>query len=306
VENRWLQAFIAVAEELHFGRAATRIHMAQSPLSQTIRKLERELDATLFDRNTRRVTLTAAGVAVLPHAYKVLEELELAKQAAYASVGSVYGTVKIGFSGALNHRTLPPLTRAVRQRHPDIALKLMGRIMTAEGLEQLEKGGLDLAFVGLPLGPTELSFRLIDVEPLGAVLPIDHPLADEAVIDLADLANEGFISTPANPGSALQEAAMRACVGAGFRPRVVQEITDPYMMFALVSAGLGVALMASSVAEILPSGARFIPLTGEQSYMLHGIAWSGNNASPALRAVLDISEELLPTPDALSAMLADD
>jgi DNA-binding transcriptional LysR family regulator len=296
VESRWLQAFVAVAEELHFGRAAVRLRMAQSPLSQVIRKLEKDIGTPLFDRNTRTVALTAAGHALLPHAYRVLDELDLAKQAAVASAGSVYGTVSIGFTGALNHRTLPPLTRAVRQRYPDVTLTLLGRVMTREGVEQVESGALDLAFVGLPLEPTRLRTRLIGREPFGAVLPSDHRLAADGSIDLAELAGEGFITTPARAGSALQDAAMRACVDGGFRPRIVQEITDPYMVLTLVSAGLGVALMTEGVAGILPSGAVYLPLRGEQTYMNHGLAWSPDNPSPVLRAVLEVAEEVLPTP----------
>ena len=118
MEIRWLEAFVAVAEELHFGRAATRLRLAQSPLSQTIRKLEKDLGMALFDRNTRSVSLTPAGQALLPHAHRVFEELELGRQAVRATSGAVYGSLSIGFSGALNHLTLPPLTRAVRQRYP--------------------------------------------------------------------------------------------------------------------------------------------------------------------------------------------
>jgi DNA-binding transcriptional LysR family regulator len=296
VETRLLQAFVAVAEELHFGRAAVRLHMAQSPLSQVIRRLEKEIGTPLFDRNTRTVSLTAAGHALLPHAYRVLEELDLAKQAAVASAGAVYGSLSIGFTGALNHRTLPPLTRAVRQRYPDVTLTLMGRVMTREGVEQVESGALDLSFVGLPLEPTRLRTRLIGREPFGAVVPSDHRLAGEQQIDLAELAEDGFITTPARAGSALQDAAMRACVDAGFRPRIVQEITDPYMILTLVSAGVGVALMIESVAGILPSGAVYLPLRGEPTYMNHGLAWSPDNPSPVLRAVLEVAEEVLPTP----------
>ena len=102
MEIRWLEAFVAVAEELHFGRAATRLHMAQSPLSQTIRKLERDMGVPLFDRSTRSVDLTAAGRSLLPHAYRALEELEVARQAARASVGTVYGHLAVGFTGAIN------------------------------------------------------------------------------------------------------------------------------------------------------------------------------------------------------------
>ena len=296
MESRWLQAFVAVAEELHFGRAAERLRMAQSPLSQVIRKLEKEIGTSLFDRNTRSVSLTASGRALLPHAYRVLEELDLARQAARASTGAIYGSVSIGFTGALNHHTLPPLTRAIRERYPEIDLSLVGQVMTRDGVEQVERGQLDLAFVGLPLDQTRLRARLIGREPFGAVLPSDHPLAGEESIELRDLSGDGFITTPVTAGSALQDAGMRACVDAGFRPRIVQEITDPFMILTLVSAGVGVALMTAGVADILPSGSVLVPLKGEPTYMNHGLAWSAENRSPALRAVLEVAEEVLPTP----------
>jgi len=296
LEIRWLEAFIAVAEELHFGRAAARLRLAQSPLSQTIRRLEKELGTTLFDRSTRSVALTPAGHAFLPHARRVFEELELGRQATRATDGVVYGTVSIGFSGALNHLTLPPLTRAVRQRYPDVTLSLTGRVMTRDGVEMLERGALDIAFVGLPIDPSPVRTRLIGREPLGAALPVDHRLAGESAIDLADLAEDGFITTPVGAGSALQQLAMQACVAAGFRPRVVQEITDPYMILTLVSAGVGVALMSSGVAGIMPSGAVFVPLRGEPTYMDHALAWLEDNPSPVMRAVLEVAEEVLPTP----------
>jgi DNA-binding transcriptional LysR family regulator len=296
VEIRWLEAFIAVAEELHFSRAANRLKLAQSPLSQIIRRLERDLGTTLFDRNTRSVTLTPAGHALLPYARRVFEDLELGRQATRARDGVVYGTVSIGFSGALNHQTLPPLTRAVRQRYPDVTLSLTGRVMTRDGVEQLERGDLDLAFVGLPIDPSRVRTRLIGREPLGVVLPIDHPLADRSAVDLADLAQEEFITLPLGAGSSLAQMTAQACIDAGFRPRVAQEITDPFMILTLVSAGVGVALMTSGAAQIMPSSAVLVPLTGRQTYMSHGLAWLEDNPSPVLRAVLDLAEEVLPTP----------
>jgi DNA-binding transcriptional LysR family regulator len=296
VEIRWLQAFVAVAEELHFGRAAQRLQMAQSPLSQTVRKLEKDLEVTLFERNTRSVALTAGGHAFLPHAYHILESAETARQAVRASAGGVYGNIKIGFTGVLNHLSLPPLTRALRQRYPDVELTLVGRIMTRDAVAQLESGALDLAFVGLPVQSSAVATRLIRREPFGVVLPVDHPLADREEVELRELADEGFVTTPLSAGSSLQEVAMRACVDAGFRPRVVQEITDPYMILLLVSSGVGIALMTSGIAPIAPPGTVFVPLAGEPVYMLHGLGWSAKRVSPALKAALEVAEEILPTP----------
>jgi DNA-binding transcriptional LysR family regulator len=282
---------------LHFSKAAHRLNLAQSPLSQTIRRLERELGVTLFDRNTRSVTLTPAGQALLPYARRVFEDLELGRQATRALDGVVYGTVSIGFSGALNHQSLPPLTRAVRRRYPDVTLALTGRVMTRDGIEQLERGDLDLAFVGLPIDPSRVRTRLIAREPIGVVLPIDHPLAARSAIDLADLADEQFISLPLGAGSSLAQLTAQACIDAGFRPRIAQEITDPFMLLTLVSAGVGIALMTSGAAQIMPAAAVLVPLTGPPIHMRHALAWLEDNPSPVLRAVLRLAEEVLPTPE---------
>ncbi|GAA1196127.1 LysR family transcriptional regulator [Prauserella alba] len=297
MEIRWLEAFVAVAEELHFGRAAERLGMAQSPLSQTVRRLERELDTTLFDRSTRSVALTPAGLALLPHVRRAFGELELGTEATRATDGLVHGTVAIGFSGALNHHTLSPLTRAVRHRYPNVTMVLTGRVMTGDGVVQVERGDLDIAFVGLPIDPSPLSTRLVAREPLGAVLPVDHRLAEEKEIDLAELAAEPFVATPVSAGSALQRLTVEACSRADFRPEVVQESTDPFLILTLVSAGVGVALMASSIAAIVPPGAVYVPLRDEPTYMEHAIAWRADNPSLVLSTVLEVAEEVLPSPE---------
>ncbi len=296
MEIRWLQAFVAVAEELHFGRAAERLHMAQSPLSQTIRKLEKDVGVPLFERNTRSVALTAAGHALLPHAYRVLDGVSTARHAIRASEGGVYGHLRIGFTGVLNHLALPPLTRALRQRFPDIELTLVGRTMTGDAVTQIENGAMDLSFVGLPVDTSRVNARLIRREPYGVVVPEDHPFAGRARIDLAEMADQDFISTPADAGSALQEVAFQACLDAGFRPRVVQEITDPYMILMLVAAGVGVALMPETIAGLTPPGTVLVHLSGDPVFMNHAIAWGRGEPSAALGVALEVAEEILPTP----------
>lgn len=296
VEIRWLEAFVAVAEELHFGNAAARLRMAQSPLSQTIRKLERSLGAELFHRSTRSVELTAAGHALLPHAREVLEQLDIAAKAVKLPQGRVYGSLTLGFTGVLNHLSLPPLARAVQQTYPDIKLTLVGRVMTQDAVHQLESGSLDLAFVGLPVDSSRINARLLAREAFGVVLPAGHPLAGQASIDLAALADESFILPPLSAGSVLYEESMRACSEAGFYPKVAQEITDPYMVMMLVAAGIGVALLTEGISAMLPPGAVYVPLGGEPHYMNHGLAWSIRPGSKARDAVLALSEKVLPTP----------
>jgi DNA-binding transcriptional LysR family regulator len=296
MELRQIEAFLAVAEELHFGRAAHRLRMAQSPLSQTIRKLEKELGSDLFERNTRSVAMTTAGVAFLPHARRIIDELDLARRSAVTEPGTYYGRLSIGFSGALNHRTLPPLTRALRHRYPALDLTLTGGLLTQDALQQLRNGSLDLAFVGLPLDAGTLSTRSIALEQLGATVPVDHPLAERPAIGLAELSDDGFVTMRAAQGSTLREAIFAACAAAGFRPRVAQEVTDPYTALSLVAGGVGVSLMPASVASIMPGGTVFIPLTGAAPLLESGLAWNPAGISPALGLALAVAEEVLPTP----------
>jgi DNA-binding transcriptional LysR family regulator len=296
VELRQIEAFLAVAEELHFGRAAIRLRMAQSPLSQTIKKLEKSLGAELFERNTRAVSLTNAGLSFLPHARKILEELDLARRAATSVSGTVYGRLGIGFSGALNHKTLPPLTRALRQRYPGLELTLDGGLLTQDALNLLRTGSLDLSFIGLPVDAPSLATRRIAMEPLGATVPVDHPLAGRQTVALNELAGDGFVTMPQAQGSTLREAIFSACTAAGFRTRVVQEVSDPYTALSLVAGGVGVSLMPDSVAGIMPGGTVFIPLSGNVPQLESGIAWNPALVSPALSLALQVAEEVLPTP----------
>ncbi|MFJ6456270.1 LysR family transcriptional regulator [Paenarthrobacter sp. NPDC091669] len=296
MELRQIEAFLAVAEELHFGRAAERLRMAQSPLSQTIKKLEKGLGAPLFERNTRSVTLTPAGHSLLPHARRILDEVDLARRAVSAGTGTVYGKLAIGFSGALNHATLPPLTRALRQHYPQLDVTLQGGLLTQEALHQLGNGALDLAFIGLPIDAPSLATRRIATERLGVTLPADHPLAGQATVKVAELAGDPFITMPAAQGSTLREVTFAACAAAGFRPRISQEVSDPYTALSLVAGGVGISLMPESIEGIMPAGIVFLPLQGDDVLLFSGLAWNPGAMSPAVRAALQVAEEVLPTP----------
>ncbi|GAA1196112.1 LysR family transcriptional regulator [Prauserella alba] len=293
MEIRWIEAFLAVAEELHFGRAAQRLHLAQSPLSQTIKKLEKDVGTPLFERTTRAVTLTSAGHAFLPHARRILGEVDLAMRATSAGTDEVYGRVRLGFSGALNHLTLPPLTRALRTRHPHVALQLVDRVTTEDAVDLIEQGSLDVAFVGLP-APGELPARVITVEELGAALPTDHRLAGQERVRMSDLADEDWVLMPGQ--SALRSVILTACHAAGFRPRVAQEVKDPYVVLSLVAAGLGVSLAPTCVRPIMPADAIWMPLEDPAPELHSALVWDPDRTTAAVRALLDVAGSVLPGP----------
>ncbi len=291
-----LNAFLAVAEELHFGRAAKRLQMAQPPLSQRIRQLEKELGVQLFHRNTRSVRLTSAGETFLEPARTVLDDLDTAVRAARSAGIGEYGRVTIGFAGASSHETLPRLTRAVRAAHPGLELVMTGQTYANTALSRVADGSLDLGFVRLPVARPGVAHRVIDEEELVCALPSDHPLARRETVPLDVLAGEPFVSFPANSGSTVRDATTEACENAGFTPRIVQEAPDSYTILALVAAGVGVTLTVTSVQHIQQNGLVYRPLAGPAVRLRAALAWRADNPSAALRAVLAVAEEALPTP----------
>ncbi|WP_250004732.1 LysR family transcriptional regulator [Actinoplanes sp. M2I2] len=299
MELRYVAAFVAVAEELHFGRAARRLRMTQPPLSQMIRQLEKELGVQLFERSTRVVRLTSAGQTFLEPARRVLEDVDTAKRAAMGARAGEYGRITIGFSGASSHAALSRLSQSVRRAHSGLELCLTVRSYAGAVLEAVADGTVDLGFVRMPVGRPGLRTRVIGNDELVCALPADHPLAGKDEIDLADLAYDPFVSLPANAGSTLRDAMMRACENAGFTPKVVQEAPDSTTVLALVSAGVGVTLTVGSAEHVCQGGLVYLPLRGRAVWLQAALAWRANNPSAALRAVLTVADQALPTPSAL-------
>jgi DNA-binding transcriptional LysR family regulator len=296
MELRYLTSFVAVAEELHFGRAAKRLHMAQPPLSHQIRQLEKELGVQLFERNTRSVRLTSAGQSFLEPVRTALEDVAVATRVAKAAGRGEFGRVTVGFAGASSHESLPLLTRAVRAAHPGIELVMLGQTYANVALARVADGSLDLGFVRLPVTQPRVETRAILNEDLVCALPADHALARRKRIPLEALADQPFVSFPSNTGSSLRDATVRVCETAGFSPRVVQEAPDSYTILALVAAGVGVTITLTSCQHIQQTGLVYRPLSGVGVHLQSALAWRSDNPSAALRAVLAAAEVALPTP----------
>ena len=296
MEIRQLKLFVAVAEELHFGRAAIRLHMAQPPLSQQIKQLERELGVQLFVRTTRAVTLTSAGEALLTHSKRVLGAVTEAELAAKAGGSGKYGRVRLGFAGAATRHLLPSLAREVKARYPNIELVLQGNLYANAAQEALAHGEIDLGFVRLPFNIPGLAYRAIEEETLLCLLPADHSLARRESIAVSDLHDEAFVTFPRDSGSTLRTITNKICWDAGFNPKVVQEAPDSYTIHAMVAAGQGVSIALSSTANINQPGVSYLPLVGQLPRLQTAIAWSAENASSALAAVVEVADEIFPKP----------
>jgi DNA-binding transcriptional LysR family regulator len=296
MELRHLKAFIAVAEELHFGRAAERLHMAQPPLSQQIRQLEKSLGVQLFERSTRSVRLTSGGEALLEHALRIIDEVEDAQRAARAGGRGEYGKVTVGFAGASSRFLLPKLARAVRAAYPNLELVMIGQTYANTALTQIADRSLDLGFVRLPFQVPGLEYRPIEDETLVVVLPEDHPLAAGDDVSILDLAGEQFVSFPRDAGSTLRTITQRFCLQHGFSPRIVQEAPDSYTIHSLVAAGVGVSIGLSSTTHIQQPGVRYLPLREDSPRFQSALAWHRDNPSPALSSVIRVADQTLPRP----------
>ena len=298
MEISQITAFLAVAEELHFGRAAQRLHSAQPPLSRTIRQLEKQLGATLFERNTRNVRLTSAGEALLGPAREILDACRLAEIAVAAAGRGQVGRVRIGFAGVSSHLLIGRWAKLVRHTHPGIEFVLDSSAFASEALNKLLDGTLDIGLVRWIFTPPGIASRVILNEDFVVALPTDHPLAGRDGVRIEELATELWVTLPADPGSALRDSLQRAAHDAGFTPRIVQSAPDSMALMALVSAEVGCALTVSSVAENVNNpDVVFLPLVGGPSTLQLRIAWRADDDNAALREVLRLSEEALPTPE---------
>lgn len=296
MELRHIHAFIAVAEELHFGRAAERLRLAQPPLSQQIRQLEKELGVQLFLRTTRSVQLTDSGEAFLVHARQVFRELNEAELAAKAAGSGQYGRVRIGFAGASSRFLLPQLAQSVVQKFPHIELVLQGQLYANAAQESLIKGDIELGFVRLPFTLPGLSYRPIEEESLVCVVPTDHALSTRDSISVTELANEPFVTFPRGSGSSLRFITHRVCWDHGFVPKVVQDAPDSYTIQSLVAAGQGITLSLSSTTHIQQPGVKYIALEGKIPRFQSALAWRADNHSAAVASVISVADEILPKP----------
>lgn len=262
MELRHLRYFLAVAEHLHFGRAAEALGIRQPPLSQQIRALEEELGVPLFERSSRHVALTAAGEAFRDHARQSLAHAEAARQAARRVGRGDTGEVALGYVGSATLTLLPQILRRFRDRYPDVTLTLR-ELTTTEQARALRAGNLDVGLLRPPLADADA--EALRVEPVGAerliaALPAGHPLAHRRTLNVRDLAGQPFVLSPRELGPGLHDQILDYCRRAGFTPRVTQEAVQMQSIVALVGGGLGVSLVPASVSRLRRADVVYRPL----------------------------------------------
>jgi DNA-binding transcriptional LysR family regulator len=287
LDLRLVEYFIAVAEELHFGRAAERLHIAQPSLSHQVRRLEAQLGVTLLERNSRRVELTDAGEALVREGQRALRQAQQAIQATRAAASP---TLVVGFYGSAASKLLPDALRTVGERQPLVAVSV--RELQLGSIEELLTGRVNLAFTRLRPGQTELEVEVLAEEPRLVALPVTHRLAERPALTFADLRDEKFITNPAEPNEGVQPARWLAEQRRhGLPGRVVAQSTGVAEILTLVAAGRGVSLVPSTVAEhYTRDDVTYVPVVDAEPAAV-SLAWRPGGLSPAAAAFIEAVRE---------------
>jgi DNA-binding transcriptional LysR family regulator len=290
LEPHLLRCFLAVAEELHFGRAAARLYISQPSLSNQIHKLERTLGADLFVRDSGHVELTTAGRAVLEEAPLALAALDRAAQRARLAGAGVAGTVRLAYTPAASYETLRTILAAVEDDNPNMTI-LPSELFSAQIPGRVLAGKVDVGIALLPETMTGVRSEPLRVEPLVLLLGKRHRLADASVVPLASLENETLLLFPRELAPAHYDRIIAACEQAGFEPRV-RAFPDPppHAMFARLPAGREVCFATASFAVQAAAGepsilAREIAAPGIMAEW--SILWSARARSAAITRFLD-------------------
>ncbi|AGP59230.1 LysR substrate-binding domain-containing protein [Streptomyces rapamycinicus] len=288
-----LESFVAVAETLHYGRAAERLSMTQPPLSRRIQLLERELDVELFDRIGRSVRLTAAGRAFLGDARRILGLSEQAALSLRRVPAGEIGTVALGFTASSAHSVLEAIVGGIHTRLPGVDLVLRERVSGTQ-MEELRSGELDLGLVRPPVPGTGLEHRPLHRETLLAAIPAAHPLAaPDRVPHVRDLDGEPFVMYSPAEARYFYEVLAGVFRSAGITPWYVHHVSQVHTILALVRAGLGLALVPRTAEALRLDGVILRPVTGIENEPVELVAaWHTNNDNPALHAVRNLVTDL--------------
>ncbi len=287
MELRHLRYFVAVAEELHFGRAAARLNMAQPPLSQQIRQLEEELGVQLFLRDKRSVSLTEAGRTFLAETRKTLAQADRSVHVVRQAERGEIGRLVIGFISSATYSVFPDILRSFRMRYPKIEV-VLDEATTERQLNSLRDNKMDIGFMRAPIEDKSLTLISVVREPIVAAVPDFHPLAKMQAIDLRRLAGEPFISLPRKLLPGYYDQIAQACRKAGFELRVSQEARQVHTIISLVAAGMGVALVPASLRKAQRKGVRFLDLQPAALETEIHAAYRADNTSSVLRSFIEV------------------
>lgn len=298
LELRQLEVFLAVADELHFGRAATRVHLSQPALTQSVARLERALDARLLERTSRRVALTPAGAELQRRARRLLADAERTEDDVRRTAQGALGVVRLGVVGSAMSDLLPALVRRLRDARPGLEVEITESLGAAQ-LAGLRSGHLDLGIVHLDAlsAPADMETRVLREERLAAAVPADHRLSRRRRLPLAALRDDPLVLLRPEREADTHRLYLGACAAAGFAPPSTHHVGSLQALLGFVAAGLGWAFAAQSVVAAGPRpGVTFIELQGCRARLPTAVVWPVGPLAPAAAAVRDVAVAVAAPP----------
>ncbi|MFF5083349.1 LysR substrate-binding domain-containing protein [Actinoplanes sp. NPDC000266] len=288
MELRHLRYFLVVAEERHFGRAATRLHIAQPPLSQAIRRLEAELGVELLHRTTRRVELTEAGRAYLARTRTILADVEEAGHEARRVAAGAVGHLTIGCVGSVTYSLLPALSRHLAVELPGVDFSFRGEMLAPDQVEALRSGEIDLALLRPPVADRSLAVTPLRRDRLVVALPASHALTTRKQVRVTDLREAPLIVHSADRRSVMYGVVLALFRDAGIEPRVRHEVGETSTLITLVAGGLGVAVVPEPVTALALDGVVYRPLARPAATVDLALAHRADRAEPHLSRTIEL------------------
>ena len=292
MDLRRLRYFVAVAEEQNFSRAAERLHIAQPPLSDQIKRFEEALGVKLFDRSSRGASLTEAGGLLLGEARRLLTQMDQTAEMVRRVGNGEVGRLTLGFVPSASNSVLPPILSKFRERYPEVQLYLQE--MNPDWLVAgLHEGRIDVSLFYLPFEDGALAYEPISREPLIVALPEAHEMAQEEEVDLCDLAEESFVLPARYRMPGLYVQVLEACREAGFEPEAVQkEVWLMQTIVGLVAGEIGVALVPASLRNLPRTGVVYKTIRNLSPTVEMGVVWRRSDNSTVVRSFLKVVREI--------------
>lgn len=278
--------FVALAEELHFGRAADRLHMTQPPLTRSIQALESALGAQLVDRSTRQVSLTAAGAALLPDARRLLADAQAMRERVLDVAAGLQRTVRLGVIESASFTRMPVILSEFRHRYPHVHLLIHDEHST-EQLRKIKDHELDWGVVRGPISDPELETAMAYDDPLVAAVS-ERAFEGMDRLELTQLDGASLVLYDLSLGPGFMSAVVTACAQAGFTPRVTTSASSTPMLLSVVSEGSSVGIVSEAVARTRPPGIRFMPIVDPPVSSPILLVWRIGETVPELHALMEI------------------
>lgn len=288
-----LKAFIAVAQELSFSRAAKNLHMTQPPVSRMIKTLERNLSVELFRRNTRNVELTIAGEAFLNYAINAIDTIEKGETLLKQIKSGKSGQITLGFYSSASHPVITKIAQLAKQEMPEIVIRYETTSHPTSTLSRIIEGSIDAALVrSRTVPPTINSLRIISEKPV-VLMEANHRLARFERIPIDELRDERMVALPASTEATTRHLLFEWCFAAGFAPNIVQEAPDSLLISALVSAGVGLNVTYDSVCNYLHNPQlTYRELEVENFESTLQFAWPNSPRNPAIAKLVEIAHTI--------------